>query len=341
MTDIPQVDSGISQMEIQGSVPKAPLINPKLTKPGTAEMAIITGVAVEPDATNALKKIAGIEGPASSPSKMTREEKYAIEEAQTKRFVLSHEQFAKDRIEGVRSSVDHLQQEHPEILGLTLYGSTVKGTSTEASDIDGFVFVDAEKVLGSQDSEITKEVIDDKYGDSMGDFFEDSTQIKYEELVRGVLRSQAGLTEEQVKHVRIRPVSKRIIDTQIAQLSDYVDRLSEHKIKYSEYLSGITSGGKRIERPEMPETVPTTYNLSGLFHLKVGKGIEAYRAYTVDKLSSMGSNGEQVWGQIIESVESLERNMHSGTQIRYPRTLEEARRAYLPKNNQAPVPTPS
>ena len=63
-----------------------------------------------------------------------------------KRFTLSQEEFAQERIAGIKSAVEELKIEHPEIVSLMLFGSLSKGQSREQSDIDGILFVDAEKV---------------------------------------------------------------------------------------------------------------------------------------------------------------------------------------------------
>jgi len=58
-----------------------------------------------------------------------------------KRFLLSREQFSKDRIEALREEIDAMKSKYPEVLSLCLFGSMVKGTAHEESDIDGYLLL--------------------------------------------------------------------------------------------------------------------------------------------------------------------------------------------------------
>lgn len=73
-----------------------------------------------------------------------------IAEPPEKRFKLSGEPFAKERLAKVKTTVDVLKREHPEILSFCLFGSMVKGKAKPESDIDGYLFVDADSVPNAQ-----------------------------------------------------------------------------------------------------------------------------------------------------------------------------------------------
>jgi predicted nucleotidyltransferase len=67
-----------------------------------------------------------------------------------KRFKLSPEEFAVERARGIHEAVHELQRSHPEILGMTLFGSLTKGLSRPDSDVDGFIYVDLQRVAEAE-----------------------------------------------------------------------------------------------------------------------------------------------------------------------------------------------
>ena len=64
-----------------------------------------------------------------------------------------------------------------------------------------------------------------------------------------------------------------------------------------------------------------------MFTLQVGYGLNPYRNHLLDRLAELGNQGEQIWAQIVQGLESFEREAID-TGISYPRTLEEARKKY-------------
>src|SRR4051812_12371483 len=63
-----------------------------------------------------------------------------------KRFELSREQFAMDRVKAIQGTIDAVKKDCPEILSFALFGSLVKGTTRPESDIDMYIYVDANVV---------------------------------------------------------------------------------------------------------------------------------------------------------------------------------------------------
>lgn len=63
-----------------------------------------------------------------------------------KRFKLSKDDFAKERIAAIREIFNEVKIDYPEILSFCLFGSLVKGNSKQESDIDMVVFVDADQL---------------------------------------------------------------------------------------------------------------------------------------------------------------------------------------------------
>lgn len=207
-----------------------------------------------------------------------------------RRFVLGKEPFARERIEAIKSAVEELQTENPEILGLTLFGSTVKGRHTKASDIDGFLFVDAD-------------LAEEKYKEPIYNWKERSEFIiwmteAYSHLYKEL--SVIGSYDIRVKtHVMPLPINEEIID-------------------------------KEVEILVKKDNLLPRQNLTGMFHLMAGHGIEKYRKYLVEKLAGMGELGEGVWHRIIDETEKWEEgNTREFGEKKYPRTLEEAKKLYL------------
>lgn len=223
-----------------------------------------------------------------------------------KRFHIQHEDWARERVHGIRESLYEIQIENPEVCGYTIFGSLVKGlsrpeTDPDPSDLDIAVFVEAddvESVYG--DNTLTKESVDG----FMSIQFSEPVRQYYEESIKASLLKTCNLTTpELVNDVRVYPISRKLIDEEINFL-----------------IQEVHEGRKRFVSPGAP--------LWHLFHLGVGKGIEPYRGYLIRKLQSSGSAGDVIWEKIIYNVEALERDNRVNTSLKYPRILSDAADVY-------------
>ncbi|HLD25573.1 MAG TPA: nucleotidyltransferase domain-containing protein [Candidatus Andersenbacteria bacterium] len=225
-----------------------------------------------------------------------------------KRFHLSPESFNQERIQGIKNAMREIKQESPEVLALTMFGSMVKGTARERSDIDGYLFVDADEVAKKYPTRDVIETVTEN-----DDYFVSTTYLKpdidaiYKSALREKLQKSLKLSNEQVKDIRIRPISNEIIDKEIANL---------------------TEAQKKSERPALASS-----NLSAMFHLGVGLEIRPYRHHLIDKLSQMGDSGEKIWKEVIGATEINEQNFTYNDKKHYPRSLAEARQTYGPQQN--------
>jgi hypothetical protein len=147
--------------------------------------------------------------------------------------------------------------------------------------------------------------------------------LEYKDKVNKDLGESGVLTNQQLDGIKVRPVSEGILSSQINGLAEYHKELEEFNRKRSEYTEG-----KSEEYPERPETATASSTLVGMFHLDMGGGIRKYRKSVIDKLSSMGEEGEKIWGEIVEGVEMQEQYYQTNTDKRYPRTLLEAQKIY-------------
>ncbi|MFA6193812.1 MAG: nucleotidyltransferase domain-containing protein [Parcubacteria group bacterium] len=231
-----------------------------------------------------------------------------------KRFRLSKEDFAKERIEGVRDTFQEVKKDYPEILSFCLFGSLVKGDTKLESDIDMAVFVDAEQLecrfgnIGRYAGKpVVKKTIDREKGAIVLD-----TEMRVDVVrpirnaIREILKKRLGLIDNQVRDILIKPISEDIIDSHVEEM-----------------VRGIE---KENNDPKKFETVYISRNLYEMFHLETGGGIRKYRKYLIDKLCAMGETGERVWGEIVSDTSSMEHSHPDN--IRYPRTLEEVKKIY-------------
>lgn len=227
-------------------------------------------------------------------------------ERSEKRFILSKEQFAQERIRGIKDTVRELQKEYSEVLGLCLFGSMTKGTVCPESDIDGSFFIDADKVakkFGFKENDILQN-INVELG--RAECFKENSELgipDYGREIREKLQERLNLSLKQIKHITVRPISENIID-------QHLDILK-----------------RRVEIREYSGPLYPSRNLFPMFHLETGRGIKKCRKYLIDKLIASGETGEKVWKAIIKSTEELE-HIRIDTRKRYPRTLKEAQKVY-------------
>ncbi|MBT3417043.1 hypothetical protein HOE22_09760 [Candidatus Woesearchaeota archaeon] len=253
-----------------------------------------------------------------------------------KRFTFSKEQFAKERIEAIKESISELKEDDSSILSFCMYGSMVKGTIKPESDIDGFLFVDAD--LSEEEHQQHNENLteNEKSKSKIETFFIEKINDQYTKKLHETLKSQANLTEEQVAHAKIRPINEEIIDKHINFIEVGLQNEREYKKRYDEWdknLDSKTTDFNKLDeylkaRPEHPESTAPSTTLAGMFHLEIGGGIRKYRDMLISKLESMEQDGEKIWQEIIKSTEMFEQNLSSGTEKKYPRTLDEAKKVY-------------
>lgn len=253
-----------------------------------------------------------------------------------KRFILSKEKFAKERIEAVKESLSKLKEDDPSILSFCMYGSMVKGTTKPESDIDGFLFVDADLSAEEHQQHDENLTEDEESKSKIETFFIEKINAQYTEKLHETLKSQANLTEEQVAHAKIRPITEEIIDRHINFIANGLQNEREYKKQYDEWdknLDSKTTDFNKLDeylkaRPEYPEPISPSTTLAGMFHLEIGGGIRKYRDILISKLESMEQDGEKIWQEIIKSTEMFEQNLSSDTEKKYPRTLDEAKKIY-------------
>ncbi len=228
------------------------------------------------------------------------------------RFTLPDNSVARERLNGITQLVDEIKQGHPEILSFCMYGSMVYGKAKESSDIDGRLFIDGEivpqKVFLARPGGLMAKAVNRLTGLNRGllkseaSFRDGGVRKEYEAIFTDELQNRLHLDRAQVGDIMIAPLSRKIIDA-------YVDDMSK---------------GTQPNR-----------SLGIMFNLAIGHGVEKYRRYLLDKLATLGSRGEEMWKGILSDIMFREHpaNMHfseaASREKLYPQTVEEAKRVYL------------
>lgn len=267
-----------------------------------------------------------------------------------KRFHIQPEVFAHERIKAIREAVEELKIQHPEILSLNLFGSLVKGKTKQESDIDAFVYIDTDLIPQKQGetpvyviaehqepldvNELNIQRID------MGMHLRPDLYDLYGEMFPKKIKEKIpDLTERQLEHIVALPMAKeslnilldRLIESRKAELAFWkeIEKINPN-IKTREAFIKMAKQHAEIKIPKGIVEI-SDRNLANMFLLEVGGGIRKYRKILIDRLLHEGEVGEKIWNEMIMHVETWEQKVgykDLPTQVHYPRTLVEAKRAY-------------
>lgn len=204
-----------------------------------------------------------------------------LKKLETHRFQVP--EHSAEALKQFREEMAKFIEEHPEVVGVTIYGSHLKGTARAEtdpdgkSDIDCFVFVDEEnrglpveadvKVSSTETSQNWL----DMYG-SIGQPFKD------------IYSKVSGFSNQEMKDIRFRLLSKARIDNEINAMVEY-----ENQVVRSENGEG--------ERPPIQDW--PKQDLGRLFNLQLGKNLDEYRSYILLELQKLGSLGDTIWEKYI------------------------------------------
>lgn len=243
------------------------------------------------------------------------------------RFVIPKESIGYERLVETQTIVKELKNEDPAILSLCIFGSNVKGTATEKSDIDGWLFVDPSVVALQSDHE-EKDLVEIC---TMGESFYATEEIhftkdieqKYNDLIRNEIKRKLDLSDEQVKHIRTRPLSESIIDRYITKWDSWAEEMKEYEARKIQHDIEIADHNFSGSFPHLPQNMHTGY-IPYIFHMALGHGIEKYRRYVINNLIDRGETGELMWKELIDGTVIMENYLESNPKISYPRNLAEA-----------------
>lgn len=251
-----------------------------------------------------------------------------------KRFAPSRESFVVERLAALKRTVAAVQAEHPEILSFMLFGSMSRGKPRPESDIDGYLFVDATAYEDESSSASSFVQSSSRFGTET--LFPPEIAKSYSDEFTKRMSEESGMDSAKIKEgLKVRPISERIIMTDVAQLIKTAEaELAFAKARqewedaksHGNLIRAIQHRRNEPKQPHILRAIPSTA-LLGMFHLDVGGGIRAYRAKVLEELMSHGEAGERAWSAIIQSVEMAE-NYWQTTDKHYPRTLKHAHEMY-------------
>ncbi len=227
-----------------------------------------------------------------------------------KRFELPVQDEAKVRLDTFRTTVKELQIENPEILGATIYGSMIKGKQAKAeSDIDSFLYVDAENPASDKiETESYRKKLMEKLG------AENNENSKYYE------------------DLRVQPLSTKIIEKEIEdQLSFYEKAEEYNKMLNEKYGEASDEEKEALLQQQSHRTIQ--FGIAGMFHARVGNGIEKYRKLFLEKIASIPDKdtAEKLWNEVSFQIRTYEQRKDWNIEIETPDTLKQALRTYDPE----------
>jgi hypothetical protein len=229
-----------------------------------------------------------------------------------RRFELPVQEEAKERLDGFRTSVKELQGENPEVLGATVYGSMIKGGQARFdSDVDAFLYIDAEKITNSDaDPNEYRMKLFEKLGidnnDEQSKFYEDlRPQLLSSEIINKEIEDQLGYYNESEKYNKM--------------LGEKYGEASEEE--------------KELLLKQEPDFRTIQFGISGMFHARVGSGLEKYRKIFLEKIATLPdkTKAEKLWGEVASDIRTFEKRSDPNIQIETPDTLNEALIKYDPE----------
>ena len=228
-----------------------------------------------------------------------------------RRFELPVQDTAKERLSNFRDTVKQMQEENPEVLGATVYGSMIKGQQArEGSDVDAFLYVDAEN----------QKVGEENPG-------------KYRDKLLEKLGAKENENSKYYEDIRVQPLSEKIIDKEISDQLDFYKKTDEYKEMLNEKYGEASEEEKEKLLRQEPDFRTIQFGISGMFHARVGSGIEKYRKSFLEKIVAVNDKdkSEKLWGEVAAQLRTMENRKNPNIQIETPDTLNVALRRYAPE----------
>lgn len=271
------------------------------------------------------------------PETVKKEEKYAgrPEPKGAKRFELSEDPIIREKVTIYREGFRKLQATHPEVIGATLFGSSVKGRAVGESDVDSAIFVDAQRAAERnnsfsthtdirEESDGTKE-IQTLFNPVAGYYY--FTELN--KHVNSRSQNNGGII---VEHATVFPMSPEILKLHLdIYIQSTQDFFSYHCAVINDRVNQSRNGKQATPSTESTQLEPSFFlpssDITSLFHLQIGHGLDKYRQEVIERLED-NPYGEYAWRNICDSVEIFEGwSQRSGK--RFPRRLAQARKTYI------------
>ncbi len=248
-----------------------------------------------------------------------------INKGQEPRFLPATESIAHARLDNFRNTVKGFQKEHPEALGATVYGSMIKGEQANIdSDIDAFIYIDEEKIPK--------------------DIWIDNSQL-LESLYLSKFKNKLNLSEDDFEKyyhdLRTKVLSDEILENSIDYFIEFEKMHEEYKkMVESKYNSEMSDEEKNSLIKKEPKIAHIGPAIAGMFHARVGTGIEKYRHLFLEKINALPDKNmaEKIWKSVHFDLKTFENRSDVNKTIKIPETLDEALKVYhsdLYKSNSA------
>lgn len=233
------------------------------------------------------------------------------------------------RLTALKEVLAELSEDHSDIVGATIYGSTASGKARPDSDIDGYVYADISKSENPDIAEhivATKEVfsVEVAFGEELGKAMSDDINSRILAKM-GELSAIEKDGKDALSDLKVVPISEDIINQNIAELSDWAQAHNARE-QYWRDLETSEEIPEEYNLPELPDSPSSlARQINGLFHPDVSGSLGDYRRQVVEGLKQLGAAGEYVWQGVADFIETFEGNREIEEM---PRTLEEAARVY-------------
>lgn len=233
-----------------------------------------------------------------------------------RRFTLATETSARTRLDNFRDGVKDFQKQNPEVLGATVFGSMIKGEQAkETSDVDAFLYIDKETLLEGENGK-SEDVVESEYRNN----FLKSLNIPADEA------------SKYYGDLRPKLLDSEILDNDINTRIKYDNQMKEYKKMLEEkYTYGASDEEKEKLLSQEPQ-FKNDFAISGMFHARVGSGIEKYRHLFLDKVSELSDKemAEKIWNDVYFDLKTYEQRSDPNKKIDIPPTLNDALRVYHP-----------
>ena len=221
------------------------------------------------------------------------------EKASTHRFFPPENEFAHDRLSKFKEIFTDFQKKHPEIVGLTLHGSNIRGKATERSDFDGTIYFEATEKDRIPISQNMPEQLETDFDVEFRSYKENDSVNELLETWKNSLNLSVG----QLEHIHDWPINNKLINFAVKDWGD-----SDYAVTY----------------------------IARMFHLSIETGLDKFRDYFLDKVDSITSSEEEkdiIWQRILRKLKEEE----SGREFRDDRIVtrinEKGERTWIPFQN--------
>ena len=233
-----------------------------------------------------------------------------------RRFLPATESSAKLRLDNFRNGIKNFQKENPEVLGATVYGSMIKGEQAkETSDVDAFLYIDKE-ILPEGEKGKNEVAIESEYRNN----FLKSLNIPEDEA------------SKYYSDLRPKLLDGQVLDNDINSRIEHDNQMKAYKKMLEEKYTYEASDEEKEKLLSQEPQFKNDFAISGMFHARVGGGIEKYRRLFLEKINALPDKemAEKIWKDVCFDLKTYEQRADQNKKIEIPSTINEALCVYHP-----------